>query len=79
MTDDEFNPEQLAFDADIARLRKATGADRLAEASRRGIGDQQLEQALLRVMDANEAADRMKSIDLWSRPAEDGWGWENDK
>jgi hypothetical protein len=75
MTD--TTPEEIAFRADMDRLRAQAGAARLEEASRRGIGDQMLTDALLRIMDANEMDERARRFNLWSRPAEPGWGWSD--
>jgi hypothetical protein len=72
-------PEDLAFEADLDRLRAQVGAARLEEGARRGIGDQMLTDALLATMAANEQARHMRSRDLWSRPAEPNWGWEDDE
>lgn len=74
MTDDR-TPED-AFGADMDRLRAEVGAARLEEAERRGIGEQMLTDALFGVMAADEAAERMKSMEFFCRPAEPGWGWE---
>jgi hypothetical protein len=62
----EPTPEDLAFAADLDRLRAAVGADRLEEAQRRGVGDDMLEQALL-------VHRRDASVVFWSRPAEPNW------
>lgn len=71
MTDE--TPEDAAFAADLDRLRAQLGAAALAEAQRRGIGDDMWTDALLRVMDANELERFRGDISLWSRPAEEGW------
>jgi hypothetical protein len=77
----EPTPEDIAWLADRDRLRAAVGADRLAEAARRAIGDQQLEQALLQALSANDADLRRRDprVELWSDPAEPGWGWDDDQ
>jgi hypothetical protein len=75
MTDNP-TPEDLAFAAQLDRLRAAVGPARLEEAARRGIGDQMLEQALLGVMDGADNVARRESHDLWSKSAEPNWGWE---
>ena len=65
MTDEQSGPEQVAFEADLDRLRAAVGTAALAEASRRGIGEQMLTDALLGAMAANELAEFRGSVDLW--------------
>lgn len=72
MTDEHVSPEQVAFEADLDRLRAAVGPAALEEASRRGIGDQMLVQALLSTMDAAEAAQLGSPMRWWRTPL--GWG-----
>jgi hypothetical protein len=71
-------PEEIAFEADLERLKAAVGPAALEEAARREIGDQMLTEAYLRIMDANELDELKRSVDLWSRPAEPGWGWDDE-
>lgn len=74
---DQPTPEDVSFRADMDRLRAQVGAARLAEAERRDIGGQMLNDALNSALAANETARHMRSRDLWSRPAEPGWGWDD--
>ena len=76
---EQFSPEQVAFEADLDRLRAQVGAARLAEAETRDVGLQMLFDAADRTMAANEAAERMKSIHWFQRPAEPGWGWDDNE
>ncbi len=76
MTDD--TPEHISWLAARDRLRAAVGPAALEEAARRDIGTQMLFDAGARIMAASEMAEHMRSRDLWSRPAEPNWGWEEE-
>lgn len=71
-------PEDLAFEADMDRLRAQVGALRLEEAARRGVGDEMLTDALERAIAANDPPlwRRDPSVVFWSEPAKPGWGWD---
>ena len=73
----EPTPEDVAFAADMDRLRAAVGPAALDEAARRGIGDQMLNDAYLRIMEANDPplTRRDPSVVFSSEPPEPGWGW----
>ena len=71
-------PEDIAFAADMDRLRAAVGSAALEEAARRGIGDQMLNDAMNAALAANDPPlwRLDPSVVFWSEPAEPGWGWE---
>lgn len=71
----EVSPEDLAWLAARDQLIAQIGPARLAEAEFRDIGMQMLFDAGARIMAAEEAAERRKSMNFYSRPAEEGWGW----
>jgi hypothetical protein len=77
MTDNP-TPEEIAFRADMDRLRAAVGPAALEEAARRGVGEQMLTDALLRAIAANDPPlwRRDPSVVMWSEPAKPGWGWD---
>lgn len=80
MTDNP-TPEDIAFQADLDRLRAELGPAALEEAARRGIGDQMLNDAQNTALAANDPplARRDPSVVFWSEPAQEGWGWEDDE
>lgn len=80
MNPDESAPEDPAFEADLDRLRAAVGPAALEEAARRGVGDEMLEEALLRAIATNDPDFRRRdpSVVFWSERPRPGWGWEDD-
>lgn len=65
-------PEDVAWLAARDRLRAAVGPAALEEGLRRGIGDAMLTDALVKVMEAREMAERANPMTWW--PTERNWG-----
>jgi hypothetical protein len=73
-------PEEIAFQADLDRLRAQVGPAALEEAQRRGVGEQMLNDALNRVMEVRQAEldELYSSRGFWSATPEPGWKVKND-
>jgi hypothetical protein len=75
------SPEDVAFRADLDRLKAAYGEEKLADAERRGVGDMMLFDALNATLKCNDRplASRDPSVVLFVEPAEPGWTNPNDE